>query len=398
MRRVLNILHVTPTYLPAVRYGGPIRSVHGLCAALAARGHRVDVFTTNVDGDGDSDVPLDTPVEIDGVRVFYFPSTHLRRLYWSPRMRKALKARVRQYDLVHAHALYLWPTWAASRAARAASVPYVLAPRGMLIGHLIARKSRMLKLAWIRLVDSVNIRHAAALQMTTDLEAEEARRFNITLPRLVVVPNGVDIPAVLRPPMRPGTEEKPYRLLFLSRINWKKGLDRLVPALRFVPDARLTISGNDEEDYTREVERIAKEAGVLDRIEFTGPVEGERKAKLLREAALFVLPSYSENFGIVVIEAMAAECPVVVTPEVGVAPEVAASGAGIVTDGEPRALGKAIAALLADPQRRAEMGRRGLEAVRAQYGWAAIARDMEAIYGEILGRAPQAAPSPVPVS
>ena len=77
----MNILYVVPTYLPATRYGGPIFAVHGLARALVERGHRVDVFTTNVDGDGESDVPLRERVDLDGVGVHYF-SSPLRRLYW----------------------------------------------------------------------------------------------------------------------------------------------------------------------------------------------------------------------------------------------------------------------------------------------------------------------------
>ncbi len=95
----MRLLHVVPTYLPAVRYGGPIQSVHGLCAALAARGHDVHVFTTNVDGPGDSAVPLGRPVDMDGVNVWYFPSRWLRRLYWSPPMARALKRDVGTFDL-----------------------------------------------------------------------------------------------------------------------------------------------------------------------------------------------------------------------------------------------------------------------------------------------------------
>src|SRR5436305_13855829 len=82
----VKILHVVPTYLPARRYGGPIYAVHGLCRALAARGHEVDVVTTNVDGAGISDVPLGRAVDVDGVRVSYFASP-FSRLYWSPSMR-----------------------------------------------------------------------------------------------------------------------------------------------------------------------------------------------------------------------------------------------------------------------------------------------------------------------
>ena len=129
----MRILHVVPTYLPATRYGGPIHSVHGLCAALAADGHDVHVFTTSVDGPGDSPVPLGQPVALDHVNVWYFPSRRLRRLYWSPPMARALRRDAASFDLLHLHSVFLWPTWAAARAAAAARVPYVISPRGMLV-------------------------------------------------------------------------------------------------------------------------------------------------------------------------------------------------------------------------------------------------------------------------
>ena len=125
----MRLLHVVPTYLPAVRYGGPIRSVHALCRGLAGEGHDVHVFTTSVDGPSDSNVPLLEPVDLDGVKVTYFPSRNLRRLYWSPAMARALATTVSGFDLVHLHAIYLWPIWAGARAARRHQVPAALPPR-----------------------------------------------------------------------------------------------------------------------------------------------------------------------------------------------------------------------------------------------------------------------------
>ena len=169
----MRILHVVPSYIPAWRYGGPIHSVHGLCKALAARGHEVDVATTNVDGDGDSDVPLERPVALDGVRVHYFPSRRLRRLYYSPRMRAFLQREVPRYDLVHTHSVFLWPTSAAASVARAASKPYVLSPRGMLVRDLIERRSGWLKRAWISAFERRNVKEAAAIHVTSASEGAD---------------------------------------------------------------------------------------------------------------------------------------------------------------------------------------------------------------------------------
>ena len=316
----MNLLHVVPSYLPATRYGGPIYSVHGLCSALVRRGHRVDVLTTNVDGPGTSAVPVDEPVSLDGVHISYFPSPVLRRLYWSPAMGAALKARVKRVDCVHLHSIFLWPTWATARVARRYSVPYVLAPRGMLVKDLVHRKSPWAKRAWIRLVEKRNIEQAASLHVTSQVEASEADAFGFNLPPVAIVPNGIDVsgsdgnetpsPELLR------VLRDPNIVLFLGRISWKKGLDNLIPALSRVPQATLVLAGNDEENYQPALEQLALRCGVGERVRFVGSVQGADKAALLRSAKLLVLPSYSENFGNVVLEAMSARCPVVLRPRV----------------------------------------------------------------------------------
>ena len=385
----MRILHVVPSYLPAWRYGGPVRSVHGLCRGLAARGDDVHVFTTNVDGPGDSDVPLGVPVEIDGVKVWYFPSKRLRRLYWSPPMARALAAQVAGFDLVHLHSLFLWPTWAAACAARRAGVPYVVSPRGMLVRDLIQKKSTLVKTLWLSLIERHTLEQAAWLHVTSRVEAEEARRFGYNLPSLRIVPNGLDMEEIditgreLSGPLSELVNNGRY-LLFLGRINWKKGLDRLIPALVHIPDVNLIIAGNDEEQYLPDLEALACRHGVRERIFFVGEVAGREKALLLMNATAFVLPSYSENFGNVVLEAMAAGCPVVVTPEVGLADTVRDTGAGIVVEGVPTFLGPALQGVLADPEAARQMGIRGKQAVADRFSWPVVAQEMEDLYHQTL--------------
>ena len=188
----MRILHVTPTYLPAYRYGGPIYSVHGLCKSLVKRGHAVDVFTTNVDGPYNSKVPIGIPVPVDGVKVYYFESKFLRRLYLSPRMAIALNKQIREYAVIHLHSIYLWPTWAAAQCAIRFNIPFVVSPRGMLIKNLIKNKSRLLKTAWIRLFERRNLEKAAGIHVTSPLEADEVRRFGFRLSNITIIPNGFD--------------------------------------------------------------------------------------------------------------------------------------------------------------------------------------------------------------
>lgn len=382
------ILHIVPSYIPAYRYGGPIKSVHGLCKGLAELGHDVHVFTTNVDGPDDSDVPLGVPVDIDGVKVWYFPSKLLRRLYWSPLMAQALEQQVPNFDILHLHSIYLWPTWAAAHVARREQIPYLIAPRGMLVKDLVQRKSRLAKTAWLALIERRNIECAAGLHITSSREEVEARYFGFKLPPFYTVPNGFDeetdqVSSEVSPQIAE-LLKKPDMLLFLGRINWEKGLDRLIPAMQHVPAAHLILAGNDEENYRPALETLADKCNVRDRITFTGTVQGSDKAALLQHAAIVVLPSYSENFGNVVLEAMAVGCPVVVTPEVGAADIVREYCAGLVIDGDPATLGAGLQSLLEDPEEREQMGLRGRQAVEEHFSWGAVAQQMESVYTEIL--------------
>jgi glycosyltransferase involved in cell wall biosynthesis len=374
----VKILHVVPTYLPARRYGGPIFAVHGLASALAARGHRVDVFTTNVDGDGTSDVPIATRVDLDGVGVHYFRSP-VRRIYWSPQLRNALRRSVGQYDIAHLHSVFLYPTAATAREAQRADVPYVISPRGMLVPELIDAKSRWMKKLWLRLIERRNFAGAAAIHFTTAREREDAQRTKMLIAASFVVPNGIDVP-----PLAPATPRDENTILSLGRINWKKGIDRLIAALPYIDGARLVIAGNDEENLTPRLRELGQRLGVAERIEFTGPVSGIAKEQLLARATLFALTSMSENFGNVILEAMAAGSPVVVTAEVGLAEDVRRARAGVVVPSQPREIASAINTLLADADVRRAMGERGRRAVEERFTWPRVAAEMEAHYARLL--------------
>ncbi|MFZ0422334.1 MAG: glycosyltransferase [Xanthobacteraceae bacterium] len=379
----MRVLHVVPSYLPAVRYGGPIYSVHALCRALAVRGHDVHVFTTNVDGPGISDVPLTEPVEMDGVKVRYFACGLGRRLYRSPAMGHAIEAEVKAFQVLHLHSVFLWPTLAAARAARKARVPYVVAPRGMLVGDLIERKSKVLKTLWIRLFERANLAGAAAIHVTSELERAELENLGIPVRGVAVIANGIDVPELTEASPESAALPLPY-ILSLGRISWKKGLDRLIAAMSYVPDAVLLIAGNDEENYQPQLEAMVRDLKLSARVRFLGPVQDAKKWSLMRSAIIFAMPSYSENFGIAALEAMACGCPVVVTPEVGLASAIDCAGAGIAVSGEPAQLGAALAALMSDSIRRVRMGTAGAKLAAEEYSWARIAQQTERLYDRCL--------------
>ena len=378
----MKILHVVPTYYPAVRYGGPIYSVHGLCKALVKAGHEVHVCTTNVDGQGNLDVPTGQVVDVEGVKVWYFSSEYLRRLYYSPAMKQFLHEKMQAFDIVHLHSIFLWPTWAAARIAEKASVPYVLAPRGMLVRDLVARKSRLIKNIWLTLIERHTLEHAAFLHVTTELEAKEARFFGYRLPPVKIIPNGVNTNGLEQALEEQGEKPEPENtsVLFIGRINWKKGLDRLIKSLQGQPQLNLVIAGNDEEGYRSQLIALAQRQGMVDRVKFIGEVRDKEKFSRILNAPILVLPSYSENFGNVVPEAWAASRPVAVTREVGIAEMVEKYHAGIIIPGEPEAMGQALARIIKKKDLLEEMGRNGRKLLDEYFSWNVIAENMISEY------------------
>ncbi|WP_035614006.1 glycosyltransferase [Haloferula sp. BvORR071] len=344
--------------------GGPARSVPGLAGALARAG--ADVSLT-----ANERPPEFRPPE--GV-------TFLPGGTDSPALRDAV------LEMIHDHGLWLPSNYRVARLADATKTTRVVSPRGMLEPWALNHRKWKKRLAWL-LYQKRCLKSAAALHATSTAEAEQFRRLGLTMP-IMVLPNGVDLPAVpTSPELGPPSTRR--TALFLSRIHPKKGLPLLLDAwARVKPrDWDLHIVGPDEEGHRDELQRQASQLGLgSDCIRFSGSLDGAEKAAAFREASLFVLPTHSENFGIAVAEALAHGLPVITTHG---APweslETERCGWWVAVDRD------AIARALDDATRRAEselreMGGRGKEMVAARYSWDGIARDMLACYQWLLGR------------
>ena len=378
----MRVLQVVPTYLPATRYGGPIHSVHGLAKGLVANGVETDVCTTNVDGGACSDVPLGERVNVDGVGVFYFRSDLLRRLYYSRGMVRFLQSRLADYDLVHLHSVFLWPTWKASRVAWRRGVPSVVSPRGMLVPALVKSRSRWVKTAWINAIEKRNLKRTGGIHFTSRLEMDEAQAY---LPSghlsQVIVPNGVDDCASAE-------ELPPYEVrdavLFLGRVNWKKNLHDVLRAAAALRGVDLLVAGPGEVEELQSLQRLAAELGISDRVQFLGEVKAEQKMALFDRARVLVLNSFNENFGNVVIEAMARGCPVVINRFVGAAEVVRSAEAGEIADGSIDNLTACLERLWNDRARWQGVQQNGLKAVRENYLWSELARQMVRFYSDVI--------------
>jgi len=394
----LKILHVIPSYAPAFQYGGTIVSSEGLCRAQKEEGHEVSVFTTNLNGSEVMDYPAENAVDRYGVQVHYFPVNAFfnklsRRLYFSLIMKQHLKATIANYDVVHLHSVFLYPTAIAAKYARKAGVPYVVSPRGMLVKELIKSKSSFIKRAWIRLFERRTIKHSAIVHFTSQREYLDAKALNFQFKQHAVIANGVDCLTADLQTKSHNAQALPY-ILYLGRINWKKGLDKLIRAFadsQSSKQAELIIVGNDDEGCKASLVDLAEELEVTNKVVFKGFVEGEEKQLLLNNATALALCSINENFGNVVLEALASGTPAIVTEGVGASSIVDEFEAGIVVsakgdnedNSECEAISSALDQLILSPDEAKEMGERGRQAVKNNYSWNSIAQNLIEQYSQI---------------
>lgn len=381
----MKILQVVPSYLPGRRYGGPIRSVHGLSKALVARGHEVHVWTTDRDEDHQLDVSCGERREFDGVQVRYFAVRGPGRLRYAPGLRRALNEQVGDFDLVHAHGVFQAPTSLALRAAQAAGIPTVLSPRGMLQREVLEARGRLRKRLWLRGIDLRALRGLTGVHLTSELERNALEGLSPSNDQLLLQPNGVEREPfdgdwnAVDDAVADLCAEHSEVVLFLGRINWKKGLDLLAEAFAGLPgDAHLVVAGPDDGGRASFEARV-HELGLASRVTLTGVLRGTTLSALLEHARCLVLPSRSENFGNVVLEAMAVGTPPIVTPEVGAA-EWVRRGAGLVVPAEPDRWCAALGGLLADSGRREKFAARGRELAREGAAWPSIAAEFESAY------------------
>lgn len=380
----MRILIFAPNYLPATRYGGPVRSAHGLARGLVAAGHEVAVLTTNVDGSERLDVPLDRAVDMDGVAVRYCSIRMPERLYYSPEMAQLISEMMPSVEVVHINGLFLWPGPHIARAARRRGIPVVISPRGMLMPEMVAGKSRLIKTAWLALQERATLRGARAIHATSEGEADGLRTLNRKVAPVVVVPNGVDGPE--RPPTPEEIDEiwgdvpKGRRVAFLARLDWTKGVNLAIETVRAHPDAVLRIAGHDQINLRAELEPRLRRDNGSSAGAFLGPLDGPRKWAFLAGADLLLGPSLRESFGMAVAEALAVGTPAIVTPGVGARELVAEVDAGLVVPRETGALNAALSTFLENHARRAAAGERARTIMAERYDWRAIAVRMAAVY------------------
>ncbi len=384
----MKILHVIANLAP--RYGGPSRACREMTAAVARRGHEVSIHTTNQDGPGELDVPTDRAVVEDGVVLHYFPIQTPRFWGVSGPLAAGLKRAIPEADVVHIHSLYLFHDWVAGHYCRAAGVPYVVRPHGTLDPYIHGRH-RWRKTIMETLFQNRMLSHAAAIHYTSEDEMRLAAPYARGAPG-AVVPLGIDPQDSETPPTPGGFRSRHPEIgdktivLFFGRLNFKKGLDILAQAFgalaRDRDDIHLVIAGPDD-GMGEMTTGWLREQGALGKTTFTGMVLGDDKRALLGDADIFVLPSFSENFGIAVVEAMASGLAVVISDRVNIWREIEAAGAGRVAPPEAGPFARELSALLDDAALRRAMGASGRRLARDAFSSERMGDRLEALYETI---------------
>lgn len=396
----MRVLHVIPSV--ALVRGGPSKAVVAMVKALRTTGVDAEIIATNDNGLDLLDVPLGqcinypltTLEENTSAPVWFFPRFNpkidaVKEFAFSAALTTWLWENIRDYDLLHVHAIFSYASTAAMAIARLRGIPYIIRPLGQLCEWSL-QQSACKKQIYLKLIEKANINHSRGLHLTSIQEQQEVSRLGLVAPSFVL-PHGLDVSSPM-PDARTKLRQilnlpadEPI-ILFLSRLHPKKGLDYLIPALGKLTHHRFTfvLAGNGSKEYEAEIESLVVSNGIRDRTYLAGFVAGERKDLFLQGSDLFALTSHSENFGVAVLEAMACGLPVLLTPGVALATVVKEYQLGYIAELDVTAITQAVDSYLSHPQKACDMGTSARQLVLEKYTWEQIAAQMQHLYTNIL--------------
>jgi len=362
----IKILHISPSYWPATIYGGPTLSVSRLCEAQAQAGAQVRVLTTTANGRRELDVPTGTVQSFNGVEVIYYPRLTGDHSHFSPRLLLEVWRQCRLYDAVHIHSWWNTVAVGAALICKMRGVRFVVSPRGMLSPYTMRSNLKL----WLQRVLGNWVIGYGMLHATSRQEAEECQR---VVPgwRYFIAPNIIPLP---KSPIT--NHQSPITtLLFLSRIDPKKGLEILFHALSKTSfPYELKIAGSGEDLYIHYLKNLAAELGIAERIEWLGWVEGDSKFRTLADADLLILTSQNENFANVVLESLAVGTPVLVSDQVGLSDYVRENDLGWVAPLNAERIAEALEIAFQDAGKRNRIRERAPGVIRRDFDAGKVAR------------------------
>jgi glycosyltransferase involved in cell wall biosynthesis len=383
----VRVLHVIPSV--AVSDGGPSKAIAMMERALSDASVEVTTLTTDHGLDRTAPGNPVLPRGPNGAARIY-----ARKWFTpykiAPAIAPFLARHIRDYDVVHIHALFSFAPTIAAWMARFHGVPYILRPLGTLGAYGLDERRRCLKRTSIALVERAILRHAAAVHFTSQRELDEAQARGLAF-RGALIPLGVKPDDTMERPAElfeiPAALKGRRTVLFLSRLDPKKNLEALVDAFAssqaLATGAVLLVAGAGEPAYVESLKRRAAEVAVSDRIVWLGHLSGARKRTAFAAADVFVLPSFSENFGIAAVEALQAGLPCILGDGVAIASEIERAGCGLAIQPDAPSIASALERVLSDDALRARMasGARGF--AEREYSTQVMAQRLVALYQDV---------------
>ncbi|MCL5995615.1 MAG: glycosyltransferase [Chloroflexi bacterium] len=388
----MRVLFVAPFLEPAWAMGGMAISPAAWAQALQAQGHQVEVLTTNADVNGNLSVPLGKPIERDGYVVTYFP-----RFVWSgnrfvsPQLFEACRKKIQSFDCLHAVGLWTFPSLVASLIAESKQVPYVLSLHGGLMAWAYGRHRRRKQL-FMQLVEGRRLSHASALLCSSEMEQNHFKQLGLPGKSYVIsnIVRRVDTELVqARRMFRTQYHlEDAQVLLFAGRLVENKGLHLTLAAFAAVanqfPQARLVIVGPSEDKSSAVLKRQVHDSGLADRVLFVGTLSGNAYWQAIAGADMFVLNSYSENFGMAPAEALSLGKPVLLSDQVGIASLVQEYHAGMIAPLDLMAITQVMQEMLSDGAMLDQMGQNGMRLAREHFSSSVVGKRLADLFNSVI--------------
>lgn len=384
----MKILHVIADLNP--EKGGPSVAALGMCEALVKMGHKVSLYTTNefVLNQIDNEI-VNFPMNHKGVKINYFP--YLKNFSWvyAPKMGKYIRETIRDFDIVHIHNLYLYHTAITAFYCRKYKIPYIIMPHGTLDPYM-RKNGKLKKFIYHQLIENRNLNGAAFVHYTA-LEEKQLAHDQLGLrSQAYIAPLGIN-PSAFEVAAKEEALSHRYAFLkdkfvflFLGRLHYKKGLDLLIKGFSQInkqfAETHLLIVGPDEGGYKEKILQWIQEEGIEKAVTFMGMLQGKDKAEAFAAADAFVLPSYSENFGITVIEAMVSRLPVLISDQVNISTPIKEAEAGLVIQCEVGKLRDAMAVLYNQPDLRHRLVENATNLVNSTYTWDVAIKRLISMY------------------
>ena len=346
----MKTLHIISNY--STSYGGMAIACKEIAEGLAEKNISTTVVTSNLDHPkGHINKPANLPIFENKVRLIY-SSISFRPLVASLKMMRSLITEIKNADIIHIHGLYRFPQTFAGWYARKCNKPYIISPHGSLDPVIYNKKERKIfKRLYEILFENKNLKMANRIHFTADEEMELTEYLNIDK-KGEVIKNGIKTADYKNLPAKGffadeyNVSKEDYKILFLGRITWKKGLDILIKSLPIIKKSInnfvLLIVGPDNEGYKAEIEKMIHEYDMNDHVKFIDLLEKTEVIKAYVDSDIFVLPSYSENFGLTIVESMACGCPVVISRNVNIHRNISDGQYGYVIDCEPAQIANAV--------------------------------------------------------